>query len=177
MTKFEIVAFILNLFAKFIQSSWGEGDPPGYKENYQKLMAIGERQTKDFIIGAWRLPVEINSNPSIQAWMFDNVPGKPNVMITWCGNKYSCKYIAFTTGALDSEEWKDYKNWAIYHPIDSIEIFNAHNSNGVGRKPLLAGDIRLYRIDDQLRMVYVTSEPGSKLMELGNYKYIYSLLS
>jgi hypothetical protein len=110
--------------------------------------------------------------------MFDNEPNRPNYMISWCGDTYSCKYLVFSPGKAGSDQWQDFEKWTIIHPADSIEVFPAHNQGGSGRYNLKVADIRLYRGapsrpggEEVVKMVYVTGEAGKKIILLYRYRY------
>ena len=50
----------------------------------------------------------------------------------------------------------------VIHSVDSFEVFLHHHDGGIGRHPLLVGDIRLYRMEEEKsRIVFITSEPVS----------------
>jgi hypothetical protein len=151
-------------------SSWGEYDPPDYAENLNKLMNISEVQSKAFLFSTWQLP-DVTSNPSIHAWIYGSAYRSDSsttkeYIISWL--RYECLYkiVSYREG----ENISDVNSWDLDSDVKHFEIWDDHSGNS--RSILLgAADIRIYEVDQRLRMIYVY---GGNLQYLSSSELFYN---
>jgi hypothetical protein len=148
--------FNFNIFSTFLLSFCcflhGQEDPPEYTNYWNRMMNNSRLQTEQYIREMLYLP-EISSNPSIVPWIWDKTyqtdPEHSNVLISWCGSSYACPYYVMSIGTNKTD-------WKVVKTRDSFEVFAKHG--GIGRYPMLVGDIRLYMVEDTIRLTYVAFE-------------------
>ncbi len=119
---------------------------PTYQLFWDKLhnnSRDNQQYIKEVILLPW-----VYANPSIISWIWDDDPLHKKVLISWCGKSYACPYMVMTMGP-------ELKDWTVVKPKDNFEIFDAHG--GKNRQPFLVDDIRLYAINDTIRITYCTN--------------------
>jgi len=147
MKLFSVVSLLIvfSFLVTLLYSVSAQNDPT-YQLFWDKLHN-NSRDNQQYIKEVIPLPW-VYANPSIIPWIWDDDPLHQKVLISWCGGSYACLYIVTTMGP-------EVSNWTLVKPRDNFEIFDAHG--GKNRQPFLVGDIRLYVINDTIRITYCTS--------------------